>query len=277
METNYQEKQKLPKKNNNTIIYIFSLLLIIGLIVIVLLSKESPYEKGTEYLRQKQFSEALSEFQKVDAQDKDFRLAQSKINYINGLRAFNDSLMEEAAVYLTKVDNDDEYRHDAQLMLDKIRDLENRAFKDEMKQKDTVIVKHEIAEKTQKTQTPPTDYEINKKYVSRIDGLINKFESQYQSARSAPVSSKKDYAANMSSIMSQLIGTSYAPKQIDANVIELKRLINLWMDKRIAFIEKLVAENSVSETNNSRSLKEEGDKLYYAVINQMKKVKSTYS
>jgi len=277
MQTNNPENQNLRKRNSNAIIYVLSALLIIGFVVIVLLSKKSHYEEGNEYLRQKQYTEALSEFQKVDADDKDFRLAQSKINYINGLRAYNDSLFQEAAVYLTKVDSDDEYRHDAQLMLDKIRETENRASNDEMKKKDTVIVKHEIAEKTQKTQIPPTDFEINKRYINQADASINKFESQYQSARTAPVASKKDYVANMSSTMRQFTGTSYVPTQIDANVMELKRLVNLWMDKRIAFIERLVSENSVGETNTSRSLKEEGDKLYYAVINQMKKVKGTYS
>src|SRR4030095_791772 len=165
MQTNNPENQNLRKRNSNAIIYVLSALLIIGFVVIVLLSKKSHYEEGNEYLRQKQYTEALSEFQKVDADDKDFRLAQSKINYINGLRAFNDSLFQEAAVYLTKVDNDDEYRHDAQLMLDKIRDMENKASDDQLKQRDTVIIKHEIAEKTQKIQVPPTDYEINRKYI----------------------------------------------------------------------------------------------------------------
>jgi hypothetical protein len=49
------------------------------------------------------------------------------------------------------------------------------------------------------------------------------------------------------------------------------------MDKRIAFINKLIAENSVSETNTSRSLKEEGDKMYVTVSNQLKKVRGLYS
>src|SRR4030095_11244391 len=276
METNNQEKQNVGKNNTNAVIYFLGIVLIAVVIVVVLVSKKSPYEQGTEYLREKQYSEAFSEFLKVDASDKDFRLAQSKINYINGLRAFNDSLFQEAAVYLTKVDNDDEYRHDAQLMLDKIRDMENKASDDQLKQRDTVIIKHEIAEKTQKIQVPPTDYEINRKYISRVEGLINKFESQYQSARFAPVRSKKEDSANMSSSMSQLIGISDTPKQSDPGVTELKRLVNLWMDKRIAFIDRLVSENSVSETNTSRSLKEEGDKLYYAVTNQMKKVKGSY-
>jgi hypothetical protein len=48
------------------------------------------------------------------------------------------------------------------------------------------------------------------------------------------------------------------------------------MDKRISYINKLISENSVTETNTSRSLKEEGDKLYFQVRNQLNRAGGRY-
>ena len=54
--------------------------------------------------------------------------------------------------------------------------------------------------------------------------------------------------------------------------MELNKKAASWMNKRIEFISRLIKDNSAAETNTSRSIKEEGDKLYYAVNQQMKKV-----
>ena len=62
----------------------------------------------------------------------------------------------------------------------------------------------------------------------------------------------------------------------DAELSQLKNDINTWVDKRIAYINKLIAENSVGETNTSRSIKEEGDKLYFRVSALQKKVRGKY-
>ncbi len=96
------------------------------------------YESGLELLKEKKYTEAISEFQKVPAGDKDFRLAQSKISYIQGLLSFNDSLFRAAEVRLEKVEADDEYFHDAQLMLDKIT---QRNKLTEAPRTDTVIIR----------------------------------------------------------------------------------------------------------------------------------------
>src|SRR5260221_5627822 len=103
----------------------------------------SNYEKGTIFLKDKKFSEALHEFQKVDPDNTNFTNAQSKINYINGLLAFNDGRKSEASVFLSKVLTNDEYYHDSQLMLEKINEanIENdlQSQIDELKnKKDTV-------------------------------------------------------------------------------------------------------------------------------------------
>ena len=56
----------------------------------------------------------------VKPSDKNFQLAQSKINYIYGIRAYNDNQMAQANVYLSKVIPGDEYYGESQLLLEKI-------------------------------------------------------------------------------------------------------------------------------------------------------------
>jgi hypothetical protein len=81
----------------------------------------------------------------------------------------------------------------------------------------------------------------------------------------------------MSSIMSNVNSLSYSASEKNALVLDYKNAVTRWMSKRIEFINKLIAENSVSVTNNTRSAKEEGDKLFTMAKNQMSKVKSYYN
>ncbi|MDQ3193377.1 MAG: hypothetical protein M3P82_00115 [Bacteroidota bacterium] len=92
----------LPERNK-TFTYWLAVLgaLLLAVILYFALSGESDYEKGVKYLNQKQYSEALVEFQNVDPGEKEFRMAQSKINYINGLRSYNDNMYPQAKTYLS--------------------------------------------------------------------------------------------------------------------------------------------------------------------------------
>jgi hypothetical protein len=80
----------------------------------------------------------------------------------------------------------------------------------------------------------------------------------------------------MESIRRNLINTVYEAANKDAGLVKFKNDINKWIDKRIAYISRLISENSVNVTNTSRSLKEEGDKLYFMVTTQQKKLSSMY-
>jgi hypothetical protein len=280
------ENQTNPeiKKNKNVIIYILSAVVIAAVVLFLLLTgKGSRYDKGNEFLRDKKYNEAISEFQKVGTGDKNFPLAQSKINYINGLNAYNDGLFPQALVFLSKVNTDDEYYHDSQLMIQKINEpttqnnLQSQI--DSLKRKkDTVIVKREIEtkEKGKKTETL-TDQEISKRYVQKLDGIISKFEAEYQSAAGASVASKRDYVSNMESTRKQFMNQAYDAKEKDAEINLLKTDISNWMDKRIAFINQLIAENSIGVNSDiARRLKEEGDKNYSVERAQYFKVKKIY-
>ena len=125
-ESEYIEYLQKEKKDRAKLaIIIAGGILIIAALILIFANSESHYVKGVKYLNQKQYTEALSEFQRVDTSDKDFSKAQSKINYIKGLDAFNNGLKTEAKSYLVRVDTTDEYYHDAQLMIEKI-DLANK-------------------------------------------------------------------------------------------------------------------------------------------------------
>ncbi len=230
------------------------ILLVIG-VVIGGCSGMNHYEKGKDFMAKKQYTEAISEFQKIDPGEKDFRLGQSKISYIQGLLAFNDSLLQAAEMNLRKVEADDEFYHDSQLMLEKIRQKNERFVS---QPKDTVIIREEITgtkgiEKEKEAETAPSDAELTGRYVSQMEDIINKFESLYQSAHVAAVDSKKNYLSNMRSSLSQFNSLNYRAKEKDAGALELKQKTNDWMNKRISFISKLIADNTISETNTSRS------------------------
>lgn len=274
----------------NTALY--TIFAVLGLFLIILIaymafSKDSHYDKGMKYLQAKDYNSALMEFQNVSPGDKEFRRAQNKINYINGYKAFNEGNFDKAKVYLSEIDPADEYYNESKLMLDKIAgDLRETELQTQLAQeknkKDTVIIKQKepVNNKNNEKEKNPVknkDEEISKKYVTRVENLMNKFQSVYQSAENASVESKKNYVSNMSSIMSQLNSLSYSAGEKNAMVVDLKIDAAKWMSKRIDYINKLISENSVGVTNTTRMSKEEGDKLYNIAKSQLTKTKGFYN
>lgn len=286
---NNAEDLRSRKANKNSLAVVLGVFLVIaiitGAIIWYMSFKESDYEKGTNFLKDKKFTEALYEFQRVGPDDKNFSNAQSKINYINGLISFNEDKKPEAIVFLSKVRTDDEYYHDAQLMLGKLNeagignDLQSQI--DALKnKKDTVIIRKEVTGTPGREKDPvdpsiKADQEISRKFVSDAENSISRFENLYQTARSAPLTTKSDYGKSMESVNKEFINLKYPAVNKNAGAVELKRLAGEWMNKRIAFIHQLISEKSVSETITSRSLKEEGDRLYTAMMNHMSKVKKS--
>lgn len=278
------QSRKANKKNIIFVIIILILLVVISVILFrYIFMGGSDYEKGADFIKDKKFTEALYYFQKVDPDDKNFNNAQSKINYINGLLAFNDGKKPEAIVFLSKVSTDDEYYHDAMLMLEKLNeasignDLQSQI--DELRnKKDTVFIKKEYTKNQKKEKDPvdpikQADMELSRKFVSDAANSISRFESHYQSAKTAPLSTKSDYLKNLESVNKEFISYKYSAQNKDAGVVELKRLTGEWMSKRIAYIRQMISEKSVNESEISRSLREDGDRLYTAMMGQMSKVK----
>jgi tetratricopeptide (TPR) repeat protein len=274
------------RRTNKTLLFITALILgAVILFFVFTMTGESHYEKGNAYLKNKQYTEALAEYEKIDPDEKDYPKVQSKINYINGLTSYNMSLYPAALTYLSKVAPDDEYFHDAQLMIQNINQTtEDQRLKAQLDslarlKKDTLVVKHETSTGTGTipgVKPLPTDAELSRRYYAKLQNVISGFESNYQSAAVVPVNSKSDYLAKMQSFRRDLINAAYEAREKDPDLISLRNSINTWMDKRISYINKLISENSVTETNTSRSLKEEGDKLYFQVRNQLNRAGGRY-
>ena len=278
-------KSRKANKNNFYVMVISFLLLFMaaGVVFWFIYTNKSDFEKGSIYLKDKKYTEAIYEFQKVNPDDKDFKNAQSKINYINGLLAFNESRNSEAIVFLSKVRSDDEYYHESQLMLEKLDDInigDNLQSQiDSLKaRKDTVIIQKQVTVNPGKGKEPvdpqvQADLEHSRKFISEISSMVSRFEGVYQSARNAPLNTKSDYSKSMESLDKESRNIKYLAINKDNGVIDLKNVTSEWMNKRISFIRQLISEKSVSETNLSRPLKEEGDRLYSSMISQMSKVK----
>ncbi len=277
-------KNRQKKSSFNKVIITFLLLLITTVLVIWYLSSgNSNYENGMNYTKEKKYTEALYEFQKVAPDNKDFNNAQSKINYINGLQNYESGNNQAAIVYLQKVRTDDEYFQASKLMIEKINESNlagnMQSQIDSLKgAKDTVVIQQQTTVyngKAQETTDPQfqADIESSRKYLSELSSAISRFEGLYQSARTAPLNTKSDYSKSMESLDKESSNFKYSAGNKDEGVVELKRLTSQWMDKRISFIRQLISEKSVSETNLSRPTKEEGDRLYSSVMSQMNKVK----
>ena len=139
-------------------------------------SSTGHYEKAMDHLKNKQYPEAIAEFQKIDAGERQFKLAQSKIAYIQGLQAFNDSLFSAAEIQLARVSSDDEYYHESQLMIDKINQRRLSSF---IPNTDTLIIREEEIgskgeEKKQDKVKVETENDINitKKFSAQQRSLI---------------------------------------------------------------------------------------------------------
>lgn len=288
------------KKMRNLVMVIAGggLIIIAILVYFALRGGESDYQKGVSYLKQSNYSAALTEFREVEPEDKDYVMAQSKINYINGLLAFNAGSKQEAGIYLSGVSAGDEYYGAAREMLERVKasmnltDLE--ALREAVKKpKDTIIVKEEKPPDASETNKKPkdtiiikeekpretsgtksVDEEITKEYVSAVDRFVNKFDGIYQPARTAELKAKRTALLNMNVVYEDFTKLKYNAPEKNAMVLELKRLVGDWMQKRMNYIDKLLIEGSANETAASRSLLEDGDRVYNTMISQMKKVKT---
>ncbi|MDQ3193378.1 MAG: hypothetical protein M3P82_00120, partial [Bacteroidota bacterium] len=128
------------------------------------------------------------------------------------------------------------------------------------KPKDTVIIREKVVESppssTINEASPDPDKEVSREYISKVESLVSKFESQYQSALKSEVESKKVYLKYMDSLYNEFNKISSSK---DVSNREINRLTASWMQKRENLINRLMADKSGTESSTTRSLREEGD------------------
>jgi hypothetical protein len=135
------------------------------------------------------------------------------------------------------------------------------------------------------SEVVPYDGLTAKNYVLSVEQLLNKFEESYQSARVSDIATRMEHLTDMNSAYETFRGLKYSAD--DSLVVELKRLVDSWMEKRMTYIgDKLVRELAYQNEREGRAystravlalLEAQGNETYIALLDQMIKVKSYYS
>lgn len=273
------ENETLEEKNGY-LKFILGAIGFISIIVILffLINADSHYEKGVKFLSEKNYSEALFEFQKVEPGEKEFKMAQSKINYINGLVASGQNAYSSALMSLAKVDRSDEYYNEAQLLIEKINSENKRVNLESLSKQlnkvaDTVIIKEVLVEAaTEQVNEAEAKTSVNKNtnpLLVPLQKLITQFEYQYQASGNSPGTSKKEYLKQMDSLYNYHISNNLTRKG-DAAVIEINNATESWMQKRIVLVNELMKEKSGQVSETARMIKEEGDRMYAKLLKLLK-------
>lgn len=276
-ESNH-EKDILDDKNT----LLKTILLIIGIsgvfvLLVFLFNRDSDYEKGMALLNNKNYSEALVEFQKVGPDDEEFKMAQSKINYINGITAYEKGNRSEALMLFTKVEKSDQYYRETKLLIEKINydktrvDLESlsqRINLNEGMEPSEKNITETDAEKVNEAESNTALTNNNNKSTEPLQKLISQFEYQYKAAEAPGSITKKENLRTMDSLYTYHVNSNLSRKG-DAALIEIKRTAESWMKLRIDLVNELIRNNS-DETKTITMIKEEGDKLYSKLLNLLK-------
>ena len=269
------ENETLEEKNS----YLKFIMGAIGVIIVIvilffLINTDSHYDKGIQSLSEKNYSEALFEFQKVDPDEKDFRMAQSKINYINGLMASGQNAYSSALMSLAKVDRSDEYYNEAQILIEKINNENKRVNLESLSKQlnkvaDTVIIKEVPAETANEQESVAmANKSFDKKtnpLLAPLQKLITQFEYQYQASENSQGTSKMKFLRTMDSLYNYQSRVNLIRKG-DAAIIEINKTIESWMQNRIALINELINDKSGRESETARMIKEEGDRMYSKLL-----------
>jgi hypothetical protein len=126
-------------------------------------------------------------------------------------------------------------------------------------------------------QAAAKDDQTAKNYVLNVEKLVNLFEKAYQSARVSSVDTKPDELTKMNVVYEEFTGLKYSPD--NPMVLEVKRLVGSFMEKRMNYISRLIMKRvNENEDDYSRwALLGEGNGVYTTLLDRMNKVKSYYS
>ena len=126
-------------------------------------------------------------------------------------------------------------------------------------------------------QAAAKDDQTAKNYVLNVEKLVNQFEKAYQSARVSSIDTKPDELTKMNVVYEEFTGLKYSPD--NPMVLEVKRLVGSFMEKRMNYISRLIMKRvNENEDDYSRcALLGEGNGVYTKLLDRMNKVKSYYS
>ncbi len=249
---------------------------VIGVMTYMLFFSTSDYDQGMIYLRDKQYEAALIEFQKVPPADEDYNFAQSKINYITGLKLFNENKMDEAAPYLKEVAINDEFANEVKFMMEKIEiDVKQKELEEQLKEDE----QKKIEDAQKETEQKIKDSEAGKKFLTELLKLSDRFESEYQLSRVESSATMKANLRNLNDIRQQIFDAKYEAENQDQQIIDFRSLLDQMMKSRIAVVQEVISENvdNVESVTDETKMKiTDSDKLKESMVSEREKLKTTY-
>jgi tetratricopeptide (TPR) repeat protein len=252
------------------------LVAVIAVMTYLMFFNTSSYDQGSIYLREKQYEAALVEFQEVPPADKDYNMAQSKINYITGLKLFDENKLTDAKPFLEKVAVNDEYANEVRFMLEKIEEHEKQQVLEEQLKEDE---QKKIEDAQKETEQKIKDAEAGRKYIQELFKIADKFESEYQVSRvESSVTMKKNLRA-LNDLRQQMADIKYDAENPDQQVMDFKSLLDQMMKSRINVVQDIITENveTVDETSNETKMAiTDSDKLKESMVSERDKLKTTY-
>lgn len=252
------------------------LVAVIAVMTYLMFFNTSSYDQGLIYLREKQYEAALVEFQEVPPADKEYNMAQSKINYISGLKLFNENKMTDAKPFLEKVAVNDEYANEVRFMLEKIEQFEKQQVLEEQLKEDE---QKKIEEAQKETEQKIKDAEAGRKYIQELFKIADKFESEYQVSRVESSATMKKNLRALNDLRQQMADIKYDAENPDQQVMDFKSLLDQMMKSRINVVQDIITENveTVDETSNETKMAiTDSDKLKESMVSERDKLKTTY-
>ncbi|HEX2786906.1 MAG TPA: hypothetical protein VHP32_03305 [Ignavibacteria bacterium] len=255
MQDNFSQREvnddrldtEVMTKQGNKMIIFMSIIILLVLVILGLLwityFNVSDYDRGMDFLAKRNYDQALIYFQKVPAGKGDYTAAQSKINYIQGVKLFNVNDYAGAKQFLTKVNPNDEYYNEVKLMLDKVNEIEKAEL---LKQQLELDERQQIIDAQKQEEQKIKDKTLSNEYFALLKRLEDKFQSEFDLTKVENSVAMKKNLRNLNDIRQQMLDIKYEALNQDPQLLDYKNALDNWMLKSISFVTTVISENVLS-------------------------------
>lgn len=264
MQDNFSQREvnadkidtEVMTKQGNKMIVFMSIIIVLILVIVGMLwmmyFNVSDYDRGMDFLLKRNYDQALIYFQKVPQGKSEFATAQSKINYIDGLKLYNVNDYAGAKQFLMKVNPNDEYYNEVKLMLDKVTEVERaEQLKMHLEQDERQQILDAQISDAQKIK----DKAVGNEYFAILKRLEDKFQSEFDLAKVENSVEMKKNIRRMVEIRNEMLDLKYDAANQDPVLLEYKNALDNWMLKCNNFITLAIFENVLSIQDVSTNAK----------------------
>jgi tetratricopeptide (TPR) repeat protein len=274
--TNTTESARQQNRQNKNIMMIFGGVVIVIIVILIIVftsrSDNEHYAIGVNYINQKRYDAALVELEKIQPTDKDYPDAVAKIYYVRGVLQFQEGNYNEAYSYFTRVDPADQFYKEARNFMDEIDRLRGAADRTEDQTQDAVqnvdTIDQTTVIRTDTVITGKVDDAMKNIAISMID-TMRKFEEIY--VQSETVTSGYDvFIRDLTLIKNNF--NRISTRTTDPELLELKTLVNEWMDTLLVYISTKMnpnaTRNPIDIKRDAMRIRGEIDRLTSAIRNK---------